>query len=80
MNASVQEAYERMQGFIRRENVAHFCQRLASETDTIKRRMLIRLLAEERETLASSGNMREEAASALIPSHGQEPALLQITV
>ena len=36
-----------MQNFMERTNIAHFAERLKTETDSVKRALLIKLLAEE---------------------------------
>ena len=45
-----------MDRFVAKANIEHYCRKLATETDSAKRQLLARLLAEEEVKLASLGH------------------------
>ena len=49
MNGPASEHDERLERFVRRENVARFRRRLTTESDEAEREMLFKLLIEEQE-------------------------------
>jgi hypothetical protein len=49
-----------MENFIARQNVAHYLDQLRIETDPIKRAMLEKLLAEEKDRLATESRASAE--------------------
>jgi hypothetical protein len=52
-----------MENFIRRQNIKRYAESLLIETNGVKRRMLLRLLAEEREKQRAAGELESEATS-----------------